>query len=706
MNSRIRRWARRAVFPAALFAAALTGCSNHSDSAQTPAPAPAPAPAPGVVNGTAAVGAALANADVSVIDRTRANVCVESDIVTSGTGTFTCTVLAGKTAPFVVVVTDPAGAYPALVSVVGAAPAAGSSLVVNATPLTTAIVAQAAPDGNALSLAADPSLVDPNALAAVKTNVLAQIAPVLSAVGTPANYDPFSSQIVAATATQAGNTSDQLIELLRFSTVDGVTQVSTIDNPDGAVPVAGTTTTTPPVLPAPSATALSLSDAMRLLANEFARCFALPVASRVLAEDTGTPASQGGPSVTSLAPECQGIAHPDYLNNGFRLGQRYYGLLNDARMVGAKFNPPEIMLFLDDATAADNDRAVLNIRYVDANGVAGNLIEVASKLPGSATATHATDWWVYGTQQPVDTGVLPFVRRNEQFAPSPGTAPFANAGASRFESGIVLFVNKDGPGSTGLRAARVTGPGLPPAGIVLTRPDPAIVTDQNWLNIRRKDGLTDPAAATFAADVGNIFRLQRTQGVTGTAATTVRPNPNAGNPDNVSFPAWAHPLDYNAPVGSTTYVDFAQLKANSAYQFEIFYDGELTPRHTFTRRMVAPVIPATRAVNLQWIDLTPATLRYLDPADALAAEQATIKLAWTANPYAETVNNAGVYTFGGGLAVEDAIVPVARGATSAVAGAPGPNFRALTDDGTSWRTIQLRYRMLDGSYKDTTSRFN
>jgi hypothetical protein len=122
--------------------------------------------------------------------------------------------------------------------------------------------------------------------------------------------------------------------------------------------------------------------------------------------------------------------------------------------------------------------------------------------------------------------------------------------------------------------------------------------------------------------------------------------------------------------------------------------------------MVAPVIPATRAVNLQWIDLTPATLRYLDPADALAAEQATIKLAWTANPYAETVNNAGVYTFGDGLAVEDAIVPVARGATSAVAGAPGPNFRALTDDGTSWRTIQLRYRMLDGSYKDTTSRFN
>jgi len=34
------------------------------------------------------------------------------------------------------------------------------------------------------------------------------------------------------------------------------------------------------------------------------------------------------------------------------------------------------------------------------------------------------------------------------------------------------------------------------------------------------------------------------------------------------------------------------------------------------------------------------------------------------------------------------------------------SFTALSSDGTSSRNLQLRYRMLDGSYKDSTSRYN
>ncbi len=250
--------------------------------------------APTLIIGTAAVGAALANANVSVTDGTGANVCAEPTIVTNGTGSFTCTVLAGRTAPFLVVVTEPFSAYPPMVSIVSSTPSPGTAIVTNATPLTTAIVSQLAPDGNALSVVANPSLIVLNALASITANVLTQLSPVLSALGAPANYDPFTTQIIAGTTTQTGNTADQLLETLRFSTVNGVNQVAVVDNPGAAVPLAGATTNPPP-LPAPSAAVLSLVDSMRLLTNTLTSCFALPVNSRVLATNTSIPAAQGGP---------------------------------------------------------------------------------------------------------------------------------------------------------------------------------------------------------------------------------------------------------------------------------------------------------------------------------------------------------------------------------------------------------------------------
>jgi hypothetical protein len=663
---------------------------------------------PPVITGVAAVGAALANGEVTITDSLGATVCVESPVITTGTGAYTCTVQPERTAPFLVVVNDPFKAYPPLVSIVPTAPASGTTLVANATPLTTAIVGRLAPDGNALSVVANPALIDLVALSNITTNVLAQIAPVLSALGTPAGYDPFTTQIVAGTVAQGGNTADQVIEALRFTTVNGVSTVSTVDNTDGGVPLAGATTTTPPPLPQPSPELLTFSDALRQLTASLTACYAQPVAARVLATDQTLTPAQGGSEVTALGGECQNLPHPAYKNNGFRYGQRHYGLLRDEAMVGATFSPAEVMLFRDDATAADADVALVNLRFVDANGVAANMVELLRKLPGSATATHPGTWWLHGNQQEVDSALRAFIRRNEQLAPSPGTAPFTNASASRYETGFEIFINKDGPGSTGLRAARVTGPGLPPAGLVYTRPVTTIASNQTWLNLRRKDGLTDPASATLAGDVGNIFRIQRTQGLTGTAPLPVQNNPNQGNSNNTAFMNWSHPLDYGAAVGtpSTGYIDFAALKANTEYSFEYFYDGETEPRYTYTKTMLTPIVPATLAVNLRWHTLTPAALAYLDPTSAQAGALSTAALSWVADPFAETVASAGFYTFGGGQTVSDATIRVVRGATTATANAPAGTFPALTNDGASGRTIQLRHRMLDGSYKDATWRFN
>lgn len=657
-----------------------------------------------VVQGTAAVGAALAQATVSVKDRAGNPACFEATIYTDSLGSFTCTVRPGLTAPLLVVVRDAFQAYQPLLSIVDSLPPAGSALVTNATPLTTAIVSQLAANGSALSVMNDPSLIDLAKFAAIKANVMAQLQAVLAALGAPAGYDPFSTPIVAATPNQPGNTADHVLEMLRFSNVNGVNRIGTIDNPGGVV-MAGTSSG--PVLPAPSPGAMALGSTMQQMTNAFNACFALTVSQRVLAFDTNIPATQGGPEVTSLGAACQNILHAQYLNSGYRSGQRYYGALRDNAMTGATFALPEIMLFRDDTTAADNDIAVLNFRLVDANGVSNNFIEVARKLPGSATVQHASEWWLHGNRSVIDSSVRPVVRRSEQLVPAPGVAPFQNTGASRFEVGLDLFINKDGPNSTGLRAVRVTGPGLPPPGIVLTRPNPAIVTDQTWMNIRRKDGLTDPASATFSGNNGNQFLLQRTQAISGPNAVLVRPTPNAGNNDNTTFPNWAHPLDYGLPAGTADYINFAQLAAGAVYTYEYFYDGETAPRYIDAKTILAPVTPSTYAVNLQWIELTAETRRYLSPTDPLAQPLTGMNLTWIANPFAETAASAGVYTFNGSQVVNDAIINFPRGATSAQAVAPvGAPFPALTDTGTSGRNIQLRYRMLDGSYKDSTTRYN
>jgi len=451
--------------------ALLAACGSSSDSAPPPPPAAA-----ATLQGTAAVGAALGNADLAITDSTGAAACTQATMTTTPTGAYSCTLKTGSTAPFLIVVTDPSGANAPLVSVGSITPAAGTALTLNATPLTTAIVGQLVPNGDALAVVANPALINTTTLASIKAKVLGQLGDVLTAVGAPAGYDPFSTPIVAATAGVSGNTADQVVDLLKISVVNGVPTISTIDNPSGGVPLAKASDTAPPALPAPSAAVATLAEAVRRLTPALNTCFALPVTLRALATDTTIPAAQGGPAVTSLADACLGITHASYLHNGYQAGQAFYGLLTDDNMVGASFRPPEIMLFIDDTTADDHDRTVLNIRYTDKNGVAGNLITVAQKFPGSSTTEHPTDWWLYGNQQPVDSSIRAFTRRVEQFAPAPGTGVFVNAAASRYESGFNLFINKDGPGSTGLRAARVTGPGLPTAGVVLTRPDPAILT--------------------------------------------------------------------------------------------------------------------------------------------------------------------------------------------------------------------------------------
>ena len=190
---------------------ALTSCGGGGGSTDTTNKT-TQTPANTVIQivGTAATGAALTFANVEITSTDGASPCVETDMKTDGLGAYKCTMKDGKTAPFFIVVTDPAGNTAPLVSIATVTPTAGTPLTVNATPLTTAIVGQLN-GGDALSVVSDKTKYSADKLNAIKANVLAQINATLTSIGAPTDYDPFTTSITAATAGQTGNTADQVL---------------------------------------------------------------------------------------------------------------------------------------------------------------------------------------------------------------------------------------------------------------------------------------------------------------------------------------------------------------------------------------------------------------------------------------------------------------------------------------------------------------
>lgn len=635
--------------------------------------------------GTAAVGAAFANGVVNITDSAGRAACQQSSITTSADGTYTCTLQAGETAPFFVVVTDPTGNNQPVVSATTSTPGNGRPLVVNATPLTTAILAQLSPNGNPLTLVSSGS-VDPQALASLTAAVVAQLGPVLSSVNAPAGYDPFSTPIVAATPTSSGNAADAVLDLVQVVTMASGPALQTVGSTT-SVPL-GTTQQ----LAAPSPGAVSLVSAQQALAAQVSQCFALSTSQRVLAADTSIPASQGGAAVTQAAPACAAIAaslangaDQQFLHNGYTFGQLFYGMLTRDSMTGAAISVPQDMVYLPgDPTASPPkpDRAVLNFRFVDNQGNPGNFIVVAADL----TAAPAPGWWIVGNQDPIDVNLRAVIRRIENVNPNPPSWAI-----SHFVSGIQPIINALGPGSIRhgqpMSAVRLTGPGLPLAGLVFIAPAASEV-HQYYMDLSNVTGTVPPGGRCGGQIAGNcpLFWLQRTVGLTGTAATTLAPNP-AG-----AF-LW---LQSGTPVAS------GEVAKGSVYTFEVFYGAATTPAYTFRKMLIAQAVPVTQGDQLQWNGLGPTSSALLDPANSTYNGTLTfaVNIDWTQNPLAEQIAGATMsIDYKGTLATS---VGAAPGATSLTF--PAMNTPPLTTQ--SMRQILFGYRTLDGYAKSAMYEWN
>lgn len=647
------------------------------------------------ITGVAATGAAMANANVTITNSAGNSPCTESSITTSALGSYTCTLKSGETAPFFVVVTDPTGNSAPLVSVATTTPTAGTPLTVNATPLTTAIVAQLSSDGNALTLV-NSHTINSADLETVKTRVVTQLAQVLTSVGAGSGYDPFTTSITAATSSSTGNTADLVLDVVKVVTdpSTGKLALSTISDPTPIV-LASTSSAGSPVA-TPDTGLSSLSQGAQIAAKAFEACFALPSTSRVLAKDDTIVSKDGGPKVTSVATACENMAADTqnaanfaFKHNGYASGQFFYGMLTSAAMDGAKFSVPEIMAFYPrDNTASSTepayyDRAVVNIKFIDGSGNPGNKITVAAKIPGTSSSTRDTEWWLVGNQHAADVSIQTTVRRVEQL--KSGSGPFTTGVTSTFQSGIVINVNTAGPGSVDgsgnqLNFVRVSGPGLPGngaanTGLVYTY---NTLSGASYMDLYSKTGALTGGLACGYSNGSNCpnFWLARTTGINSTLGT------------NPTGQLWAQGSDG---------VDTSQFKKGAKYKFELFYGTNTTTADvTIHKTLLVDLIQPANAINLPWNTLGAQSQAGL--VDGLT-EQIGITVDWIQNTAAQQIGGVQIWKQNNSYSGTTA---VAKGLTSVNV----PKVPVPATSTTAGRIFLFSYRMTDGSSKTMTYAFN
>lgn len=667
----------------------LYGCGGGGDTTSTSSAAQ--------ITGTAATGAALANAPVAITNSAGNSPCAETSITTTALGSYTCTLKSGETAPFFIVVSDPTGQQASLVSIATQTPTAGTPLTVNATPLTTAIIAQLN-NGDALGLVANRTFNSAN-LATVTANVLTQLGPVLTSINAPAGYNPFSTSITAATSANTGNTADQVLDIVRIGTdlSTGLPTLSTITN---STPVPMATTTTGTAIAAPSAGASDLSSAAQIAAQAFTNCFALPTAQRVLAKDTSILSVNGGAEVTGVAPACQNMAAngtnvaTSFLHNGYRSGQLFYGILTSDTMTGAKFSVPEIMAFYpaEPTNGQPNDRAVLNIRYIDNAGNPGNVITVAANIAGSSSASRPTNWWLVGNQHSVDVNIKLIIRRIEQL--NTGTLP-NTATPSRFQSGIQFIVSTDGPNSTGITAAQVTGAGLPTNGLWYFK---NAASTQSYMDLSTYRNASTPNASAYTAACtpqSNCpnFWFGKTTSLTATSYGT--------NSTNLMWAQGSSEGSYNGASGTKP------LKGDG-YTVKLYAGSNLS--YTLRKTLLSDVTDPAQGSKLPWnTTLGTQSLAALAPSNnALNGTQSSLSLDWLQNSAAQQIGSASVTTTNDGSYSNSA--SVAKGSTSITITPPTPYaFTGLSGTASAsngFRSLLFGYRMLDGSNKNAVFTYN
>jgi hypothetical protein len=436
-----------------------------------------------------------------------------------------------------------------------------------------------------------------------------------------------------------------------------------------------------------------LSKAMQLLALSFNQCYALPVAQRVTVNNYSAAVAEVCRSMVTADNAPAGAVA--FKHNGYDFRDFFDAQLSSDAMTGAQFGVPEIMALYPADTTHPQARAVVNIKYVDNAGNPNNKITVARLFDGTSTTARPTNWWLAGNQWDIDLSIRTSIRRNENFAPNT---------RSNFRNGLAIYINSagDAPHLGAFDAVHLTGPGLPTVGLWYFWDESST---QFTLSTRRDvtpvDVILNPL--TQVCSGCSSYWMSRTQGVSGTNATTYRSNPtlnvnNSVSDNNNSF-MWA---SANGSDGSYNGQTGTRPTKGAVYTFALYANG--LPYKTETRTLLTDLVDATQGINLQWHGIGANSVAALNPANtALNGVQSSLLVDWVVNPAAEQVRSMWVSQTNGGYENATAIAP---GANSVVATPLEGTFTALTGpvvntgpNYSGYREIGLSYRILDGSAK-------
>ena len=375
--------------------------------------------------------------------------------------------------------------------------APGSVATINITPLTDKVASLVA--GTASVSAITHADITAAKVASAKATVVATFSSALTAAGVTNTtaFDPIKTPFKAD-----GTGYDKVLDQVRHETnASGATDLypKTV-----AYAADGTVASTPLSPSAPLALVVGGKELnftrLDSLRKQLNACFAQAEAAR---------------SYTTAGNACAGLAHPNFKSAGRDFvetvvqmsGRKDRNRVLEAAdvMTGAQFDAPELLLLessvsaasATSATTADLDNAIIELRwYQPANASYRSTAftmrrfdnfnaAAAPAVQRSAVANAdgtSSDWWFYGGQSNYSFNVRPRLNRYTNLNPATNTVA-TGVNPSSDVSSIGIFLNTQKFNTTtrawedsGIASARVTGPGLPVAGFILSRISSATAT--------------------------------------------------------------------------------------------------------------------------------------------------------------------------------------------------------------------------------------
>jgi hypothetical protein len=512
--------------------------------------------------GVVAVGAPIANAQVTLVCGDGSTKSTTAD----SSGNYSFTNLAGCTAPYVVkAVGDVGGTSEAYVSVLPTTISGEVNL--NVTPITNAIAATLASDGDPLKLAndllAEKLRLTETAVSSRVTALKASLSGALTTAGLPADFDLMKTKF-----TPDGTGFDKVLDNLKVDVKSSGVSItnasgSVVDdmqNISGTAPVANFSSSAITISnatnfsnPLPTIPSAVLDNSIaNVFQSQLNRCFAAVAASRG--------------SIGSLGTACQSLQiASDYLNDGRTAAQELGWRLTSDLYDNAKFGRPEVIRFL--SSDATDTRALVSIPLLRAD----NVPETIQTVVEQSTTTGGV-LKLRGNQRPFLIDVSGSVIKSTRLVKR-GTA-VSGEKSTFFLTGLGIYLDYNvGSASTKINYVKVTGPALPSGGLFLRKG--AAGCDVYFTMMR--DSTTSPYSCV------GIFQLS-------SRAATTSDFDNFGGNFGSS----------NGCLGGTPCVHFADTKMSDAditaiqpgasYKFEIFgtstgCGGAQCPNYTFYQRL-------------------------------------------------------------------------------------------------------------------------